>query len=259
MTGLIGYARGKVPWRAFIESCEQNNGGVIEEKNESDVKERLAYVIDAIAHLLFEDKARDKARKDMQTFATVNEPRLYKLFKTFVDPQSDLRAIVKSRKEFLRRVEQSHASILDTFSTIVDSAAWIIINHSSIAPLIKQIQKPEGAQPERSAEVAAHYLRLIAKQCAPMYKSHTPELAIVINDKKNATLVEVALQALSAVCKWDPECAPSQKGVVERAKTLALTGTPRQAKFASRFAAYCKDAKAAPDLVEVRFLTQVAS
>lgn len=63
--------------------------------DEKMVKARLDYVIGAISSALFVDG--DKARKDMEAFAAANEARLYKLFKTCADPQTDLRTLVKSR------------------------------------------------------------------------------------------------------------------------------------------------------------------
>jgi hypothetical protein len=39
----------------------------------------------------------DKAKRDMEAFAAANESRLYKLLKTIVDPQSDLRALIKAK------------------------------------------------------------------------------------------------------------------------------------------------------------------
>jgi len=248
LTGIYGYAKSGSPYRAFIEMCEEYKGGAVEQ-NEHVIKEKLAYVIDAIVRTLFGDT--EKARKDLDTFAAANEPRLYKLFKALVDPQTGLRDLIKARNELLRRIEQSHTSILETFTVLIDSAAWMILNHSSIPGLIKRIQRPEGVNPERTTTVAAHYLALIAKHCAPMYKSHVPVLVIVMNDKKNETLVEISLQALAAVCKWNTDCAPTQKGVLERARSLALSGTPRQAKFAARFLVHCKDPKAAKELVSV--------
>jgi sister-chromatid-cohesion protein PDS5 len=38
-----------------------------------------------------------KAKKDMEAFAAANESRLYKLFKSCVDPESDLRTLVKAK------------------------------------------------------------------------------------------------------------------------------------------------------------------
>ncbi len=62
------------------------------------VKARLDFVIKAIAHQLFVDS--DKAQKDMEAFAAANDQRLYNLFKTCADPQTDLRTLVKSRVGF---------------------------------------------------------------------------------------------------------------------------------------------------------------
>jgi hypothetical protein len=49
---------------------------------------------DPLAHLFVDV---DKAKKDLDAFALANDARVYKLFKACVDPQSDLRTIVKSR------------------------------------------------------------------------------------------------------------------------------------------------------------------
>lgn len=88
-----------------------------------------------------------------------------------------------------------------------------------------------------------------------MYKTHVQELSIIINDKHNNKLVETGLQALAAVSKWDVESGPSDKKVVERAMQLAISGTPRQAKFAARFIAYSKDGGAAKKLIGVSAAT----
>lgn len=37
-----------------------------------------------------------KASEDLHAFAKANEGRLYKLFKTCIDPQTDLKGLVKS-------------------------------------------------------------------------------------------------------------------------------------------------------------------
>lgn len=59
--------------------------------------------------------------------------------------------------------------------------------------------------------VARDLLRLIAKEGAPMFKSHIPELVLIMGDKKNSTLSEAGLQALAAVSKWDKTGAPSDE------------------------------------------------
>ncbi|WOO80532.1 Sister chromatid cohesion protein pds5 [Vanrija pseudolonga] len=248
MTGLVGYARGGSPYGAYIDLCEAHNGGVNESKASDNVKDKLNYVIDIISHKLFGEP--EKARKDLEKFADVNEPRLYKLFKALVSRDSDLRAIVKAKNELLRRIEQSHTSILETFTTLIDAAAWNVINLSSIGPLLKRLGKADGPRSVQIKTVAARYLALIAKECAPMYHTHVATLSVSLVDKKNDKVVEIAMQGIAALTKWDKSAGPSDKKTLERAQKLAVSGTPRQAKFAARFIAYCSEELAATELVD---------
>jgi sister-chromatid-cohesion protein PDS5 len=96
-------------------------------------------------------------------------------------------------------------------SILIDNAAWNVLNHSSIPPLIKRLQRPEGIDPQKTSQAASQLLALIAKEGAPMFKSHVAELVIVMADRKNEKLAEVALQGLAAVCKADPEAAPEDR------------------------------------------------
>jgi hypothetical protein len=49
-----------------------------------------------------------------------------------------------------------------------------------------------------------------------------------------------------------PDLYLTGRKYVEKVKRIALNGTPRQAKFAARFTAYCGHEGASEDLVEVR-------
>ena len=66
----------------------------------------MEFVVSAIARmspklmeLMIETKFVDveKARKDMESFAAINEQKLYRLYKICVDVHSDLESLVKSR------------------------------------------------------------------------------------------------------------------------------------------------------------------
>ena len=46
-----------------------------------------------------------------------------------------------------------------------------------------------------------------------MFKSHVAELLIVMNDKKNGKVAEVAVQAMAAICKADPDCRQDDRSV----------------------------------------------
>ncbi|WWD07643.1 hypothetical protein V865_005744 [Kwoniella europaea PYCC6329] len=243
ITGLPEFAQGNLPFKAFVQACEDYNGGVIADGGQ-DAKARLNFIIDAMARSYFGDV--DKAKRDLHAFAASNEARLFKLYKTCVDVQSNLSSIIKARNELLRKVHQAHDDLLQTITSLVDISTWNIINQSSIPPLIRRISKPES---EASSTAAAKILAIIAKEGAPMFKNYTGQLTVAMMDKKNDKLVELALQALSAVCKIYPEVAPAEHRPVERATTVALEGTQRQAKFAARFLARSKEPQACEKLV----------
>lgn len=139
-----------------------------------------------------------KAAEDLHEFAKANENRLYRLLKTCVDPQSDLKSIVKASGEFLRRVEQSHESILSTMTIFLRRATLRIVNQSSISTLIKKVQK--SAPPSKHAQ---QLLTFISKHCPILYKPHVSELTKAIADEGNVILVEVGMHALAAVTKVD--------------------------------------------------------
>jgi sister-chromatid-cohesion protein PDS5 len=180
-----------------------------------------------LMELMIESKFVDveKARKDMESFAAINEQKLYRLYKICVDVHSDLESLVKSRvtfsiqllgqpadiqHELRRRLEQHQPDILDTFTTILDVGSWNIINQSSIPPLIAALQKTQkGPQGEMITQAAREWLRLIAKEGALMFKSHIPILVKEMDNKK-VILSEAALQGLAAVVKADKESCPTE-------------------------------------------------
>ena len=149
-----------------------------------------------------------KAAEDMHDFAKANENRLYKLLKTCVDPQSDLKSIVKASSEFLRRVEQSLESTLSTMTIFLRRATLRIVNQSSIPTLIKGVQKSAP-----SSERAQQLLTFISKHCPILYKLHVSELTKAIADDRNVTLVEVGMHALTALVKADESQAALDKYV----------------------------------------------
>ena len=176
---------------------------------------------------LFVDPA--SAKTDLEAFADINEPRLYKLFKACADPQSDLKTILQSRvcrasahprelaetnvqNEFIRRIEQHHTDILPTFSALLNNASFSILNQSAIPLLLKILQKPGGGLMKNArVSAASRLLALIAKECAPMYRSHVAELTISMGDRKHDLLAEAALRALSALAKVERASCPNDE------------------------------------------------
>ncbi|KAH7910374.1 armadillo-type protein [Hygrophoropsis aurantiaca] len=220
----------------YIEACIKNNGGIIDE-NEEAVKNRLNGVIRHIARQFTDAQ---QAAEDLQSFAKSNEGRLYKLLKTCMDPQTDLKGLTKASADFLRRVEQSSSSILPTMTTFLRRATLRIINQSSIPTLIKRLQKSTTSTTEtqKNAQLLLTYM---SKHCPALYKPHVGELTKAIADDKNARLVEVGLQALAAVVRWDESLYVNDKRTRERIMRSVLGSNPRHAKFAARFLACSPD------------------
>lgn len=125
-----------------------------------------------------------------------------------MDPQSDLKSIVKASNEFLRRVQQSHESTLQTMTIFLRRATLRIVNQSSIPTLIKRIQKSSP-----SSKHAQQLLTFISKHCPILYKPHVSELTKAIADEKNVTLVEIGTHALATLAKVDDSQATLDKYV----------------------------------------------
>ncbi|CAL1708691.1 unnamed protein product [Somion occarium] len=231
------------PYERFLQCCIENNGGVIDE-NEETITANLNASIKKLA-ATFPDA--HKASDDFQTFAKANENRLYKLLKICMDPQTELKTLIKSFNEFLRRVEQSHSSILSTMTLFLRRSSLRIVNTSSIPTLIKRVHKGSdgnGAAHSQHSHVAHNaqtWLTFISKHYPALYKLHIGELSKGISDEKNARLVEVCLQAMAAVSAWDEKLAPADKKTTERLMRFVMGSNHRHAKFSARLLALSKN------------------
>ncbi|KDQ22406.1 hypothetical protein PLEOSDRAFT_171792 [Pleurotus ostreatus PC15] len=195
----------------YLDACAKYNGGVIDE-NEDGVTRKLNGVIQAISSGFLEPH---KASEDLHTFAKLNEGRLYKLLKSCMDPQTDLKG-----------------------------ASLRIFNQSSIPTFIKAIHKDNGKASMQTQTAAKHsqtLMAFISKHFPVLYKSHVTELSKAIANEKNEILVETCLQALAAIARCDDKLVPSDKRTVERITRYATGEHPRHAKFAARLLAFSKD------------------
>ncbi|EJD05552.1 uncharacterized protein FOMMEDRAFT_132048 [Fomitiporia mediterranea MF3/22] len=228
----------------YLQSCIENNGGIIDE-NEEAVKKRLAGTVRIVSGQFADAQ---KAADDLQTFARMNETRLYKLLKTCMDPQSDLKGLVKAFNDFIRRVEQSTMSILPTMrSFVLQSSLWIV-NQSSVPTLVKKLGKGDshgkgkGTTSSRvTANNARTLLTTISKFRPVVYRALVSELGKAIADDKNQTLVEVCLQALAAVSRYDPDITPNDRRTIDRLVGYVRGPSPKLAKFAARVLAFSRN------------------
>lgn len=180
-----------------------------------------------------------KTAEDLHGFAKLNENRLYKLMKTCMDPQTDLKSLIKAtvwdifsqltftltfidlQNEFNKRMEQLSATIAPTMAALLRRSSFRIVNQSSIPTLIRHIQKGRGSATSQSKH-AQTLLNFVSKHFAAIYKSHIGELVKVISEDTNVTLVEVGLHALAALLRWDGKLAPTDRLVV----ISSFLGTP---------------------------------
>ncbi|KAG5654557.1 hypothetical protein H0H81_000082 [Sphagnurus paluster] len=242
----------------FLAACQKNNGGVIDE-DEENITQRLSSLIQHISRSyipLYLPSPPDrptvsfpdpfKVTEDLEAFAKMNEGRLYKLLKACMDPQTDLKTLVKSSTEFQRRIEQHSPNHAGTLVALLRRSSLSLVNQSSVPTLIKRMYKGHGQTSDHSKVL----LTYISKHSPAFYKPHIGELTKAIADEKNTPLVETCLHALAGVLKWDNKLMPTDKRTQERIMRYALQSNARLAKFAARILAVSGDADACDALIE---------
>ncbi|KAJ3508895.1 hypothetical protein NLJ89_g5509 [Agrocybe chaxingu] len=190
-----------------------------------------------------------RATSDLQAFAASHDQRLYKLLKTCMDPQSELKAVIRSGSEFTRKLDGEN----ETMMIILRRASYWIVNQSCVPTLLKRVQGGEGGRQSlggsatRKAQSALTLLHAMAKHSPALFKNHVAELckAIAACEAEGSwTSVEVALMALAGVVRWNPELASLvDKKTNERVVKVALGENWRAAKFATRYLAFSKNKK----------------
>lgn len=103
-------------------------------------------------------------------------------------------------------------------SSLIRKASLRIINQSSIPTFIKRIQEGDsdgsGQGTSNSQLIANHaqsIVTAVSKHCPSILRPHVAELLKAVHADKHPRLVEVSLQGIAAVSKWDPSLAPSDK------------------------------------------------
>ncbi|TFY68468.1 hypothetical protein EVG20_g3547 [Dentipellis fragilis] len=246
-------------YERFVDCCVEHNemmqGGIMDE-NEDQITRRLNIIVQKISGSMPDPQ---KAAEDLRAFAKLNESRLYKLLKTCMDTQTDLKTLVKSsvrifhpaipcpllltcpiQSEFLKRIDQSAVTLHATMSTFLRRASLRFINQSSVPQLVRRLQRDTGTE----GDSAAMLLSFVAKHCPALFRSHVGELAKACSaDARSghARQVEVCLQALAAVAAVDEKLTTSDKRMTERVLRFALDSDARHSKFAARLLARSKD------------------
>ncbi|KAJ4468818.1 armadillo-type protein [Lentinula aciculospora] len=224
----------------FVNACVQYNGGVIDE-NEDKVTQKLMRIIEVIS-VYFPDPA--KMKEDLKAFAKLNEPRLYKLMKTCLDVDTDLKGLVKAQHDFIRRMDQSSSTLTSAMTALLRRGTLHITNTSSVPTLLLRLQRAHGTTITKTNLAANHAQLLlinIAKSCPALLKPHVDDLITAVEDGKNDKTVVVGLQALASLVKLDPQLVPMESSTVEVIRNHVLGSNHRHAKFAARMFAFCEE------------------
>ncbi|KAL8280687.1 hypothetical protein RQP46_007010 [Phenoliferia psychrophenolica] len=232
------------PFEYFLGACEANNGGIID-ANEAKIKQGLKGAVKAIA-TRFSPSDQTRVVEDLTKFAKANEKQLYKVLRSLLDVQVDLKTQIKSWKDCTRRLEQVSSGIVDTFQHCLRQYAFLLVNRSSISPLLLRVRSPTGPDGPALASLASEVLGHISKHRPALYKSHAAELTKSLVDGT----ADVALHALARLAKADRTFSLDKK-LSEKAKEFARKGTAVQAKQAATLVALDQARPgSADDLVE---------
>ncbi|ORX94611.1 ARM repeat-containing protein [Basidiobolus meristosporus CBS 931.73] len=211
----------------YLDFCEKYNSGNADEKTENILHQIIKRISDK-----FPDPT--KAATHLSKFAKITDARLYKAFKEFLDIDADYKSIKKASGVFLKRLEQTSSSLLDTFSIFVRRASLTIVNKNLIPYLVRLIKStsPEDLGDSSLGAVAHGLLKDISTMFPMLYRTHVKDFAKLLQEE-SSTLVADGLEALSQFVKAFPEETPNDPKSLNRLVQCILEGGPSQAKFAT--------------------------
>ncbi|GAA6017525.1 hypothetical protein JCM11491_006853 [Sporobolomyces phaffii] len=191
----LNEGRGGSVWEAYLQACEANNGGIVDDKDKkSTIGDFLAKTIKAIAHKM-PDPA--KATADLKSFAKENQRQTYKELRILLDPQTDLKTYLEYQKDVLRRIEKMKDSPVATLASFIRLSCYTILNRASIPQLLKRLV-PNAATPEAEemSASARRTLTYIAKTRPILFKSHVAELTKLMMSSEKESNAEIPESAV---------------------------------------------------------------
>ncbi|KAH8090375.1 armadillo-type protein [Filobasidium floriforme] len=223
------------PWEVYVKACEANNGGVID-RDEEEVKKRLEQIIKYLAGRFVEPHRTEKA---LQSFASLNDTRLYKHINAMVNLSTDIEGVIKARSDALKRLDSSLPDAVPVFKILFNKASFWIINRSSISLLINRATKQDS---DDNSVVAHKILLHISKQRAQLFSTHVAELQSLLTDKRPNAPVDLALQCLAQTAMVSPKDTNLPNRIIERLNSFCAQGTALQGKYAARMLARSSNA-----------------
>ena len=219
---------------SYLKTCEDFNGGVIE-KNEKEIKSRLAKLIDSLSKGFPE---QSKFADHLMRFAKQHDRRAYALIRYSVGTEHDYRTIVKAKRELTRRLEESsnvpqdmQASLL----ALLRRVGSFIYNRSHV-PVIMQYSRADTGG---LSEIAHEMLRDISTRTPEVLKAQIQDICAHLQEdvptgiKANNPGVLNDLKACAAYASRHPKDIPKDRDFFKAMMAFAFHGAPAQAsKFA---------------------------
>jgi sister-chromatid-cohesion protein PDS5 len=132
--------------------------------------------------------------------------------------------------ELLKKLEESHADVVDVMTDVLNQGTLWVINRSSIPHLLQQLTVEST---DKSVPTAQNILSYVSKHCPALFTSHAAALQVALVSKHVAHS-EVALQALSSLAKFDPDASIKDARVLDKISGFCTNGSVKQAKYAAR-------------------------
>ena len=216
------------PVESELWGTDKEQGGVME-KNETNIRERLAKVINQMAKIL-PDAA--KAATDLWKFANLHDRRSYQLIRFCMAPESDYRTMFNAMKELKKRVEMGTAPApLETLMPLLYRVAMILYNKSHVPPILDFARTDEKSL----ASVAHDVLTDVSLQLPEALKAHVQEICRHLKDnapsatQNNPPGAVESLKACAAFARKMPAEIPSDRMFLQAMTRYALYGSPPEA------------------------------
>jgi sister chromatid cohesion protein PDS5 len=167
----------------FIEQSIKYNAGVMDQ-NEEEITTVLHQIITFMCQKLPDTK---KSETQMLKFAQMNEARLYKLFRSIMDPTSDFKTVLKYNKEIASRLGKQTA-LMDILNIFIRRISLYLINKDTVEVLLSLVQKGSKSVDTTTKEIASlseQLMKDISKLFPALYKTQLEKLTDIIREDSN--------------------------------------------------------------------------
>ncbi|KAF1812586.1 hypothetical protein P152DRAFT_343267 [Eremomyces bilateralis CBS 781.70] len=215
---------------AFIQRCEQYNGGVTD-GDDTAIKTQLQMIIQFYAKTLPEPS---RVTDDLWKFAEIHDRRCYALIKFCMDPESDYLKVSRSIREITKRITEAagpNSSLLDVLTILLYRVSVLVYNKSHV-PSIIDYSRSNG---KGLGQTAHDILKEISSHTPSIFKAHVKELCQALESDVPSTDSPVKpgavdnLKACSGFARHFADEVPKDRKFMQCLLAYATYGTPPKA------------------------------